>query len=67
MYETGWFAEECTDAPHAGFTWRAVLQLPGLVVPTDGLWFDTEAECLDFIRDDIIGQGLFPARRTETP
>lgn len=62
MDETGWYAEECTDAPVEGYTWRAILQLPGIVVPTDGHWFDTETACLDFIRDDIIGKGMFPAR-----
>jgi hypothetical protein len=62
MDETGWYAEEDTDAPVAGFAWRAVLQLPGMVVPTEGHWFETEAACLEFIRDDILGKGLFPAR-----
>lgn len=62
----GWFAEEIPDDDpdfNARWPYRAVLQLPGMVVTTTGHWFATEADCLDFIRDDILGKGLLPERR----
>jgi hypothetical protein len=61
----GWFAERVPDDDpdfNPGFPYRATLQLSGFVVTTQGPWFATEADCLDFIRDDITGKGLLPER-----
>ena len=62
---TGWFAEWVPDDDpdyDARWPWRATLQRPGFVITTQGPWFRTKAECLDFIQNDIIGQGMFPER-----
>ncbi|MGW6913722.1 hypothetical protein ACWGB8_07870 [Kitasatospora sp. NPDC054939] len=58
----GWFA--CFETEGEGFSpgypWQAVLQLEGLMVST-GMWFRSEAECMDFIRTQVIGQPLLGA------
>lgn len=59
MYDdaTGWFAEWEDDD---GSGWRPVLQCSGgFMVTCQGPWFYSEQECLDFIRHDILGAGMF--------
>lgn len=61
----GWFAERVPDDDpdfEPRWPYRATLQLPGFIVTTQGPWFATETECLDFIRQDIIGKGQLPKR-----
>jgi hypothetical protein len=71
LYPRGWFAEQGDNQP-APWNWRPVLQLDGMVMPADGPWFDTEAGCLEFIRDNVLGRGMFhttdnPATSTKPP
>lgn len=54
----GWLADVDEDQEGA-FVWRAVLQLVGIQVVTDGPWFDTEDACLEFIETEIVGKGLW--------
>jgi purine nucleoside phosphorylase len=65
MDYVGWFTEHVSeDDPdfNAKHPYRATLQLPGWVVTTQGPWFETEADCDDFIRTEIVGMGLLPPR-----
>lgn len=49
----GWFAD--TDQSQAGeFVWQPCLQTDTCVVSVS-TWFRSEADCLKFIRDEIIG------------
>lgn len=62
----GWFVERVRDDdPDFNPRWpyRATLQIRGGGASLDGFRFATEAECLDFIRTDVIGKGLLPERR----
>jgi hypothetical protein len=55
----GWFAdldESATD----DFRWAPHLQADG-VIPSLDIWFRTEDECMDWIRENVIGRGLFDA------
>jgi hypothetical protein len=55
MEPTGWFADIDPDVDHR---WQPCLQLGGWC-PSMPVWFKSEQECLDFIRDEIIGQGMY--------
>lgn len=65
MSATGWFAERVRpDDPYYSekYPYRATLQIRGGGTSLDAFRFATEAECLAFIREDVIGQGLLPER-----
>lgn len=57
----GWYAEEDEDVRDEGKPmWRPVLQLNGHVMTCDGPWHLTKDECEAFIRQDVIGKGMWP-------
>jgi hypothetical protein len=47
----GWFARKSDEQP--SFPWQACLRFDGVVYPLE-LWFSSEADCLDCIRDEIV-------------
>lgn len=49
-----WFADFDPDGPLADAKWRPYLQMVGMVCPVE-MWFSSEADCLGFIRREIIG------------
>ena len=55
----GWFSEWDEDQKDTSFTWRPVLQLDGFMVTCQGPWFDSEEACDEFIREDIVGRGMW--------
>lgn len=48
---SGWWFARQTEHDN---TWQAVLQLDDMALPLDGIWFYTQADCTNFIRDHII-------------
>ena len=55
---TGWFADIDKDAAPAA-QWVPCLQAEaGMCLHFFGIWFTTEAACLDFIKREVIGQTL---------
>lgn len=52
----GWFADVDPDVTSGEHVWQPCLQLEGMCLPIE-VWFSTEAECLEFIRENVIGQG----------
>lgn len=58
---TGWFADT-TESETASMLWHPILQLPGICVPME-IWFETEADCEDFIRREILGQPMLEEQR----
>jgi hypothetical protein len=67
MSGTGWFADiYLEDVPSGDLTpdylvgkWQPVLQLDGMCLPFD-IWHDSREACEEFIRREIIGQGMLP-------
>jgi len=61
--KTGWFADIANvDDPllkSDGYRWQPCLQLGGWC-PSLDVWFATEAECERFIKDEILGRGMYP-------
>lgn len=57
----GWFADydDDQDSDWHG-KWRPYLQLDGMCFPLADIGFYSEADCDQFIRDDILGKGLLP-------
>lgn len=49
-----WYAEH--DPAHAvgRYPWTATLQMDGMALSSD-YWFETQAACEEFIRDELIG------------
>lgn len=55
---TGWFADLDDDADvDPKFPWSPMIQTAGGCYPLP-IWFQTEADCVEFIRRDILGRGL---------
>lgn len=54
----GWFARLGDDDDAFPGYWQPTLQLDGLQVPS-GIGFTTEEDCLDFIRTEILGKGMW--------
>lgn len=52
----GWFADVDKDAG-TRFIWQPCLQLEGGVSELP-IWFESEADCLEFIKTDVIGLGM---------
>lgn len=52
-----WFAD--VD-PEATFRWsyRPYIQTKGGVVCSLDIWFEDEEECLEFVRNEIVGVGI---------
>ena len=60
-YPQGWYAEESEVADRG---WFGVLQLDGYVAPLeDGPWFASEQACLDWLRNQVVGEGMLPEWR----
>lgn len=61
----GWFS--CIDNELGREMWRPCLQLDG-IAPGLQIWFNTEAESDEWIRDNVIGKDLWSvdAQRIET-
>lgn len=53
-----WYADRDPDAGH--FEWQPVLieSATNVVVTSARTWFETEADCVGFIRDYLVGAGL---------
>ena len=62
--KTGWFADIANvDDPllkSDGYRWQPCLQLEGGHCPAFDVWFATKEECERFIKDEILGQGVYP-------
>lgn len=58
-YRTGWFAMQSDDENECPGKWQPALQIPGLIIPAE-VWFDTEKDCLGFIRETILNRGMWP-------
>lgn len=61
----GWFADvpavdEWADAPSPESPWRPYLQLDGIRVSMN-VWFRTEDDCTQFIREEVLGKGMLDA------
>lgn len=54
--EGGWFADIDNEGDDPA-TWQPVLAYDGGCVAVS-VWFHSERECLDFIRDVIVGKGM---------
>ena len=63
MERRGWFADQATDEdvmdPCLVGMWFGVLQLDGMVAALDGPWFDTEEACDRWLRQEVIGRGMW--------
>jgi hypothetical protein len=58
MSDRGWFADLADEEErNPRWPWQPFIQITGSCLPLP-VWFETEAECLDFIRTDIVGRGL---------
>lgn len=53
MTEAVWTAVRDRDA-YTGYEWQPVLE-PGGALP---MWFKTEAECVEYIKSEILGAQL---------
>ena len=53
----GWFAD--LDKDQKTPMWQPCLQLQGGIVTNLDISFTTERDCLDFIRAEVIGHGMF--------
>jgi hypothetical protein len=56
----GWFADVDPDVQGTSHQWQPCLQLDGMCLSFE-VWFTTEAGCLEFIRENVIGKGEMPA------
>ena len=54
-----WYAERDDEALAGRRMWRPVLQLDGHVCAF-AIWFDTEQECVAFIRNEVMPATLDP-------
>ena len=52
--ENYWYAERDPDPDFASSPWRPVLQCTAFA-PSMSVWFETQAQCEQFIRDEILG------------
>ena len=57
MSRTGWFADTSDKSPN-GYPWQPCLQLDLHCVSFD-TWFATRYECEKWIKDEILGKGLY--------
>lgn len=55
MADTGWWAEDIGDG-----SWVPTIQLGSVLCLSLPAWFKTEAECLEFIRANLVGAGELP-------
>ncbi|MGR7003437.1 hypothetical protein ACU686_44780 [Yinghuangia aomiensis] len=53
----GWFAREDDEAEDERYRWQPRLQGAGMQDPVE-TWFATEADCLTYIAERILGRGL---------
>lgn len=54
----GWFADVDEDGSE-GYPWAMFLQVDGFCYRLGEVWFPNEQECLDYIRSDVLGLGMF--------
>lgn len=54
----GWYAEEDPEVA-TDYRWRPALQANGWAGELDGIWFQTEQACIDWIKTEILGHGLY--------
>lgn len=58
MSDDGWFADLADDDERdPRWPWQPFLQTNGCCFPLR-VWFASEKDCVDFIRDEIVGRGL---------
>jgi hypothetical protein len=55
----GWFAD--VDPDETGeHRWQACLETGTGIVPSVSIWFATEDDCTQWIRDNVLGVGMLP-------
>ena len=54
----GWFADVDLDVKAGPPKWQPCFETGHGHVPSFAIWFDTEEECLGWIRENILGAGL---------
>lgn len=58
MSNEGWFADLADEEERdPRCPWQPFLQISGCCFPLP-VWFASEEDCMEFIRDDIVGRGL---------
>jgi hypothetical protein len=60
----GWFADYDRDSEgvplyESKWPWVASVQMDGMTGTLGGHWFATEGDCLDFIRANVAGLGMW--------
>lgn len=53
-----WFADINPEQTGSEYRWQPCLQLPVSICHSFDVWFRSEAECLDYIREYIIGADI---------
>jgi hypothetical protein len=51
---------DAEESSSADCQWHPCLQLEGMCLSFDDVWFRTEQQCVDFIRREIIGKDMLP-------
>lgn len=59
----GWFADWDSEAT-SEYGWQPCLETGQGHVPSFEVWFKSEAECEQWIADNVIGVGWFPGEPT---
>ena len=57
-YPTGWCAS-VDDEATGDWKWQPTLAVPGMCLTFD-MWFVSQDDCMAYIREEILGQGLWP-------
>lgn len=57
----GWFADIDEDTgPSDPYRWQPCLETGAGHIPCFSVWFATEDECTQWIRENVLGVGLLP-------
>lgn len=66
MSERGWFPD--VDREQIGeYVWQPCLETGEGHIPSFEVWFNTEAECKDWIAVNVIGIGWYPGDEPAQP
>lgn len=60
MSARGWFGDVDPEA-QSDYQWQPCLETGTGHVPCFDVWFATEAECVEWIRENVIGVGMLPS------
>lgn len=58
MGERGWFADVDQDQGDGDYRWQPCLETGTGHIPCFEVWFRTEAECVAWIEENVIGVGM---------